>query len=77
MSLVVAGAAFGEVQVSVFVAGAALGEILIDSRGAKCSIFNTKCPWWKGRFSCEASCRLTASFWDHAQIMVESAPHCK
>ena len=38
-----AGAALGEVQVSLFVAGAALGEFLNDSRGAKCCIF--QCSW--------------------------------
>ena len=37
-----AGAIFGEVGVSVFVAGAALRESLIDSRSAKCCIFQYK-----------------------------------
>ena len=37
--LFVAGALFGEVQVSLFVAGAAFGEIWNDSRSAKCCIF--------------------------------------
>ena len=37
-----AGAALGEVQVSLFVAGAALGEFLNDSRGAKCCIQNAR-----------------------------------
>ena len=35
VSLFVAGAAFGEVHVSLFVAGAACGEIWNDSRGGK------------------------------------------
>ena len=34
-----AGAVFGEVEVSLFVAGAALGEFLNVSRGAKCCVF--------------------------------------
>ena len=41
-SFCVAGAVFAEVGVSLFVAGAALGEILIDSRSAKCCIFQYK-----------------------------------
>ena len=36
VSLFVAGAAFGEVHVSLFVAGAACGEMWIDSRSGKC-----------------------------------------
>ena len=39
MSLFVAGAAFGEVEVSLFVAGAVFGEIWNDSRSAKCCNF--------------------------------------
>ena len=35
MSFCVAGAAFGEVHVSLFVAGAACGEIWNDSRSGK------------------------------------------
>ena len=37
-----AGAVFGEVGLLLFVAGAALREILIDSRSAKCCIFQYK-----------------------------------
>ena len=38
MSFCVAGAAFGEVHVSLFVAGAACGEIWNDSRsGQRCN----------------------------------------
>ena len=37
-----AGAVFGEVEVSLFVAGAAFGEIWNDSRSAKCRIFQYK-----------------------------------
>ena len=39
VSLFVAGAVFGEVQVSLFVAGAVFGEIWNDSRSAKCCNF--------------------------------------
>ena len=39
MSLFVAGAAFGEVEVSLFVAGTVFGEIWNDSRSAKCCNF--------------------------------------
>ena len=35
-SVFVAGAIFGEVQVSLFVAGAVFGEIWNDSRNVKC-----------------------------------------
>ena len=44
-----AGAVFGEVGVLLFVAGAALGEILIDSRSAKCCIFQYKIVFEVGR----------------------------
>ena len=37
-----AGALFGEVEVSLFVAGAVFGEIWNDSRSAKCCIFQYK-----------------------------------
>ena len=39
-----AGAVFGEVEVSLFVAGAVFGEIWNDSRSAKCCIFQYKMP---------------------------------
>ena len=39
VSLFVAGAVFGEVEVSLFVAGAVFGEIWNDSRSAKCFNF--------------------------------------
>ena len=38
----VAGTVFGDAGVLLFVAGAALGEVLIDSRSAKCCIFQNK-----------------------------------
>ena len=40
--LFLAGAALGEVQVSLFVAGAAFGEFLNESRGAKRCILQKK-----------------------------------
>ena len=39
VSLFVAGAVCGEVQLSLFVAGEAFGEIRNGSRSAKCCIF--------------------------------------
>ena len=42
VSLFVAGAAFGDLEVSLFVAGAAFGEIWVDSRSAKCCNFPYK-----------------------------------
>ena len=65
-----AGAAFGEVQVSLFVAGAVFGEIWNDSRSAKCCIFQYKMlvVGVKGNLGCEAGCGLTVSWSDHARI---------
>ena len=42
VSLFVAGAALGDVGVSLFVAGTVFGEICVDSRSAKCCIFQYK-----------------------------------
>ena len=42
MSFCVAGAAFGDLGVSLFVAGAVFGEIWVDSRSAKCCNFQYK-----------------------------------
>ena len=58
-----AGAVFGEVQVSLFVAGAACGEIWNDSRSAKCCIFQYKMlvVGVKSNLGCEAGCGLTVS----------------
>ena len=58
-----AGAALGEVQVSLFVAGAAFGEIWNDSWSATCCIFQYKML---------AGCGLTVSWSDHSRIMVGS-----
>ncbi len=73
-SLFVAGAVFGEVAVSFFVAGAAFCEIWIDSRSAKCCIFQYKMLLMsvKGNLGCEAGCGLTVSLSDHGRIMVGS-----
>ena len=74
MLLFVAGAVFGEVQVSLFVAGAVFGEIWNDSRSAKCCIFQYKMLVLgvKGNLGCEAGCGLTVSCSDHSRIMVGS-----
>ena len=42
MSLFVAGAVFGDVELALFVAGAVFGEIWNDSRSAKCCNFQYK-----------------------------------
>ena len=71
MVLFVAGAVFGEVQVSLFVAGAVFGEIWNDSRSAKCCIFQFKMlvVGVKGNLGCcEAGCGLTVSCSDHGRI---------
>ena len=53
-----AGALFGEVEVSLFVAGAVFGEIWNDSRSAKCCIFQYKMlvVGVKSSLGCEAGC---------------------
>ena len=55
MSFSVAGAVFGEVQVSLFVAGAVFWN---DSRSAKCCIFQYKMlvVGAKSNLGCEAGC---------------------
>ena len=65
-----AGAVFGEVQLSLFVAGAAFGEIWNDSRSAKCCIFQGKMVVVsaKSNLGCEAGCGRTVSFSDHSRI---------
>ena len=70
VSLFVAGAVFGEVQVSLFVAG----EIWNDSRSAKCCNFQYKMlvVGVKSNLGCEAGCGLTVSWSDHARIMLGS-----
>ena len=67
-----AGAVFGEVEVSLFVAGAALGEIWNDSRSTKCCIFQYKMlvAGVKSNLGCEAGCGLTVSCSDHSRIML-------
>ena len=44
VSLFLAGAAFGDVAVSLFVAGTVFGEIWVDSRSAKFCNFQYKMP---------------------------------
>ena len=70
VSLFVAGAVFGEVQVSLFVAGAVFGEIWNDSRSAKCCIFQYKTlvVGVKSNLGREAGCGLTVSWSDHGRI---------
>ena len=53
-----AGAVFGEVEVSLFVAGTVFGEIWNDSRSAKCCIFQYKMlvVVLKSNLGCEAGC---------------------
>ena len=72
-----AGAVFGEVELSLFVAGAVFGEIWNDSRSGKCCIFQYKMlvVGVKSNLGCDAGCGLTAScselvgsFSDHARI---------
>ena len=84
MLLFVAGAVFGEVQVSLFVAGAVFGEIWNDSRSAKCCILQYKMlvvgvksitSVARGRLRTDGF--MVGSFSDHARIMLGSAAHCK
>ena len=74
-----AGAIFGEVQLSLFVARAGFGEIWNDSRSANCCIFHYKMSAVsaKSNLSCAAGCGLTGSWSDHAWIMLGLAAHCK
>ena len=67
-----AGAVFGEVEVSLFVAGAAFGEIWNGSRSAKCCIFQYKLlvVGVKSNLGCEAGCGVTVSFSDHSRIIL-------
>ena len=70
-----AGAVFGDVEVSLFLAGAVFGEIWNDSRSAKCCIFHYKMlvVVLKSNLGCEAGCGVTVSFSDHGRIMVGSS----
>ena len=79
VSLFVAGTVFGEVQASLFVAGAAFGEIWNDSRSAKCCIFQYKMLVLgvKSNLGCEAGCGLTVSWPDHGRNGLGSAAHWK
>ena len=64
-----AGAVFGEVEVSLFVAGAVFGEIWNDSRSAKRCIFQYKMlvVGVKSNLGCEAGCGVTVSWSDHSR----------
>ena len=46
VSLFVAGAVFGEVEVSLFVAGAVLVKFGMIAGARNVVFFNTKCSWW-------------------------------
>ena len=67
-----AGAVFGEVEVSLFVAGAVFGEIWNDSRSAKCCNFQYKMlvVGVKSNLGCEAGCGVTVSWSDPARIIL-------
>ena len=51
VSLFVAGAVFGDLGVSLFVAGAVFGEIWVDSRSGKCCNFQYKMRCRGGKVS--------------------------
>ena len=78
VSFFVAGAVFGEVEVSLFVAGAVFGEIWNDSRSAKCCIFQYKMlvVGVKSNLGCEAGCGVTVSCSDHSRNGLGSVAHC-
>ena len=67
-----AGAVFGEVQLSLVVAGAAFGEIWNDSRSANCCIFQYKMLVGsaKSNLGCEAGCGRTVLWSDHGRILL-------
>ena len=69
-----AGAVFGDVELSLFVAGAVLGGIWNDSRSAKCCIFQYKMlvVGVKSNLGCEAGCGVTVSCSDHGRILLGS-----
>ena len=69
-----AGAVFGDVELSLFVAGAVFGEIWNDSRSTKCCIFQYKMlvVGVKSNLACEAGCGVTVSFSDHSRILLGS-----
>ena len=63
-----AGAVFGDVELSLFVAGAAFGEIWNDSRSVKCCIFQYKMPVVGVKSN--LGCGVTVSFSDPARILL-------
>ena len=74
VSLFVVGAVLGEVEVSLCMAGAVLGEIWKDRMSSKCCIFQYKMLVLsaKSNLCCVAGCGLTGTVSDHARIMVGS-----
>ena len=78
VSFFVAGAVFGEVEVSLFVVGAVFGEIWNDSWSAKCCIFQYKMlvVVLKSNLGCEAGCGVTVSCSDHGRNGLGSVAHC-
>ena len=84
MLLFVAGAVFGDVELSLFVAGAVFGEIWNDSRSAKCCNFQYKMlvVGVKSNLGCSrqglrSDGFILGSFSDHARIILGSAAHWK
>ena len=73
-----AGAVFGEVEVSLFVAGAVFGEIWNDSRSAKRCIFEYKMPvvGVKSNLGCEAGCGVTVSCSEWSRNGLGPVAHC-
>ena len=79
LSLFVAGAVFGEVELSLFAAGAICREMWNDSRSAGCCICQYKMPVVSAisNLGCEAGCGLTGSFSDHGRTILGSVAHSK
>ena len=63
-----AGAAFGDVAVSLFVAGAVFGEICVDSRSAKCCNFQYRMRCRGGKSKLRERTGSVLQF--HGRIMV-------
>ena len=63
-----AGAAFGDLGVSLFVAGAVFGEIWVDSRSAKCCNFQSKMRLRSAKSNLGERFML-GSWSDHARIV--------
>ena len=74
MSLLVAEAVFGEVELSLFVASTVYGEIWNDSRGASIQNAHGK---RERVISCAAGCGLTVSWSERSRNGLGSVAHCK